>query len=482
MPSIKKNFLYNGALTAANYIFPLIVYPYTFRVLGVHNIGICNFVDSIISYFILFSMMGIGTLGIREMAKYNDDFNLRSNAFSSIILLNTISTFIVLVVLLVFTFTVDKLAQYKDIMLIGGLKILFNYLLIEWLYKGLENFKYITIRTVIVKILYVFSVFFFVKESDDYVIFYLLSGMMVAVNALININYSKKFVAFSFKNIDIKQYMRPFFILGVYNFLTSLYISFNVLFLGFISGETEVGYYTTATKIHSVLLALYTAFTNVVLPRLSYMASKGDVKSIKGMCDRSVDILLLFSFPIVLFAIIYASHIIKIIAGPGYENAVLPMRIVMPLLFIIGYEQIIVIQILTSMKYDKAVLINSSLGALIALIANLILVPRYQSIGSAIVWLICEITVMFSAQYFSKKYIQFNFPLKKTSIHLLAAIPIVILLIIISNIPMNYILNFMLGACVCAIYYGVLLVKWLCPSWIRIQIQQKQLKIKKKNL
>lgn len=481
MPSIKKNFLYNGALTAANYLFPLIVYPYTFRVLGVHNIGICNFVDSIISYFILFSMMGIGTFGIREMAKYNDDFKLRSKAFSSIILLNTISTFIVLVVLFVLTFTVDKLAQYKDMMLIGGLKILFNYLLIEWLYRGLENFKYITIRTVIVKILYVFSVFLFVKESDDYVIFYLLSGLMVAINALVNINYSKKFVTFSFKDIDIKQYVRPFFILGVYNFLTSLYLSFNVLYLGFVSGETEVGYYTTATKIHTVLLALYTAFTSVMLPRLSNMASKGDVESIKRMCDKSVDILLIFSLPIVFFSIIFASHIIKIIAGVGYENAILPMQIVMPLLFIIGYEQIIVIQILTSMKYDKAVLINSSLGALIALIANMILVPRYQSIGSAIVWLICEITVLLSAQYFSKKYIQFKFPLKQISTHLLAAIPIVILLIIISKIPMNYILNFMLGAGVCAIYYGVLLVKGLCPSWIRIQIQQKLLNIKKKN-
>ena len=53
-PDVKRNFVYNGILTLSNYIFPLIVYPYVSRVLGVSNIGICNFVDSIVHWFILF--------------------------------------------------------------------------------------------------------------------------------------------------------------------------------------------------------------------------------------------------------------------------------------------------------------------------------------------------------------------------------------------------------------------------------------------
>ena len=62
---VKKNFLYSAILTISNYIFPLLTYPYVSRVLGVTNIGICNFVDSIINYFILFSMMGVSIFGIR---------------------------------------------------------------------------------------------------------------------------------------------------------------------------------------------------------------------------------------------------------------------------------------------------------------------------------------------------------------------------------------------------------------------------------
>ena len=73
MANIKKNFFYSSVLTTANYLFPMLTYPYVARVLGVDKIGLCNFADSIISYFLLFSMMGIGSVGIREIAKYKED-------------------------------------------------------------------------------------------------------------------------------------------------------------------------------------------------------------------------------------------------------------------------------------------------------------------------------------------------------------------------------------------------------------------------
>lgn len=54
-------------------MFPLLTYPYVSRVLGVIGIGTCNFVDSIIDYFILFSGLGIGSYGVREIARYKDN-------------------------------------------------------------------------------------------------------------------------------------------------------------------------------------------------------------------------------------------------------------------------------------------------------------------------------------------------------------------------------------------------------------------------
>ena len=163
--SLKKNIIYSSILTAANYIFPLVTYPYVSRVLGVDNIGACNFVDSVINYFILFSMLGISTVGIREISQARSDREKLNQTFSRLFTINTVSTTAVLIALLISMFTVPQLRENSHLMWIGVLKLISNYLLIEWLYKGLEEFKYITSRTVLVKCLYVVAVFLFIKRS-----------------------------------------------------------------------------------------------------------------------------------------------------------------------------------------------------------------------------------------------------------------------------------------------------------------------------
>ena len=172
MASIKKNFLYSSILTTANYIFPLLTFPYVTRVLGVEGIGICSFIDSVINYFILFSVLGMSVVGTREIARCKDNTKELNKTFSSLFLFNTFSTSIALLVLIIAIFTIPQLHKHYTLMLIGAVKLLFNYMLIEWLYKGLEEFKFITIRTLLVKVAYVISVYVFVK-SKIILIFYL---------------------------------------------------------------------------------------------------------------------------------------------------------------------------------------------------------------------------------------------------------------------------------------------------------------------
>ena len=182
MPSLKKNIFYSGLLTTANYIFPLLTYPYVSRVLGVANIGVCNFVDSIINYFLIFSALGIGTVGIREIARHKGNQNELQETFSKLFTINTISTTIALVVLLIAMHTIHRLEENYELMWVGVLKLLFNYLLIEWFFKGLEDFKYVTNRTLIVRCLYVASVFIFVRDTSDVVVYYfLLSSTIVGI-------------------------------------------------------------------------------------------------------------------------------------------------------------------------------------------------------------------------------------------------------------------------------------------------------------
>ena len=113
MPSVKKNFLYSSILATANYIFPFILFPYVSRVLGVENNGKCSFIDSIVNYFILFSMMGVSIMGIREIAAHRNDRQQLTSSFSNLFLLNFLVTCIAVVLLLCATFFVPYLSSYK---------------------------------------------------------------------------------------------------------------------------------------------------------------------------------------------------------------------------------------------------------------------------------------------------------------------------------------------------------------------------------
>ncbi len=423
MNSIKKNFIFSSILTISNYVFPFLVFPYVSRVLGVKNIGVCNFIDSVINYYILFSMMGIGILGIREIAAVGDNRIDLNKRFSSLLIMNIISTFFALIILIISIYTIPKFYEFKELLFIGAIKLIFNCFLIEWLYKGLEEFKFITIRTVIVKFLYVISVFIFVKSKNDLLAYFSLTALMIIINAVINLLYSRKYASFSISEINLRIYFKSFISLGFYTVLTSMYTSFNVVYLGFVCGEVEVGYYTTAVKLYAIFLSLYTAFTGVMLPRMSALIQEQKEEEFKELIRKSIDILVLFSIPLIIVSIVFAPQIILIIAGSGYEGAVLPMRIVMALLLIIGYEQILVIQILMPLKKDKEIFRNSMIGASLGVLLNILLVGSLKGTGSALVWIVSELIILILSQYIVFINIKISFPYRKLLYNLVCAIP-----------------------------------------------------------
>ena len=279
---LKKNVIYSGFLTTSLYIFQFITYPYVARVLGVTNIGICNYVQSIVNYFNLFAMLGISILGVREIAKSKDDPKTLNETFSKLFILNACFTFSVLLIYLILINCISQLSEYKQLLYIGASQILFNLFAVEWLFRGLEDFKYITIRTMVVRSLYVVCVFLFVHNSSDYYLYFLIYSGMVVANAVINWNYGRKFVKLSLQSISgIKKYIKPFIYLGSQLVLISVYTTFNTVYLGATCGDVQVGYYTTATKIENIILALYSSFTMVMMPRISAMMESNNLDAVK---------------------------------------------------------------------------------------------------------------------------------------------------------------------------------------------------------
>ena len=476
---VKKNFLYNSILTISNYIFPLITYPYISRVLGVTNIGICNFVDSIVNYFLLFSMMGMASIGIREIAATLDDANNRSKVFSNLITFNALTTLFSALIYILCIFLVPGLSEYRHLLYIGLVKIIANFFLINWLFVGLEDFKYITVRSILVHLLYVIAVYIFIKNSDDYHIYYLMTTVSIVVNAIINCSYSRKFVKFRWGNFDLKPIFKSSMILGFRNILTSMYTTFNVLFLGFVTCDTEVGYYTTATKLYGIIMALFSAFTSVMMPRMSSLISEGKMDKFKSMIIKSIDVLLIISIPLIIYTIIYAPDIILLLSGQGYEGAIKPMQLVMPLVLIIGLEQILITQTLVPLKADKAVLANTIFGAIVGLSFNFLLVHHLKSIGSSIVWIFSEFAVLSSALYFVKTKIGVSLPWGKIIKNIFSYIPFTFILVVLTSLDINYVVKLIISGII-TLLYAIVMNLFIIKNEIVLSIVDKII-IKKRN-
>lgn len=454
--SIKKNFVYSALSGLMQYLVILITLPYISRILGVSNVGLVNFVDNTINYFLLFAMMGVNVLGIREISKSRNNYKNLQSTFSSILFIHAIFTFVCLFFYLLIIFSIPKLYFYKNLFLIGLTKIFFSLFLIEWFFKGLENFQYVTIRNIVIRILYVILIFLFIKEPSDYILYFTLTISLVTFNAIVNFTYSFKFVRFSFNFIVVKKYLREFLILGLYTILTSMYTTFNVIYLGFVCDNEQVGYYTTALKFYAIVLGIFGAFTGVMLPRMSMLVDLDDKTKFKNLIYKSINLLFSFCFPLIILTVILAHPIVYIMAGSQFIGAVTPLRIIMPLLLVVGLAQIFAIQVLIPLRKDTYILRVSIVGAILGLFLNYIFVGHYGAIGSAIVLFFCECVVTLLYIYIVYKTDFLKFPIKLLFLNILYSLPYFLFYIISFNLFDNTFIILSITIIISLIYWLIL--------------------------
>ena len=464
---IKKNFIYNSFLIVPNYVVNLILFPYCARVLGVEKFGTISFVQNVVQFFLFIAMMGITTIGIREVAKQTNKADLEK-CYSSMFFLNLLYTLVSIVLYIPLIFLIDKFYAHKELYILGVFQILFNTFCIEWFFRGTENFKYITIRNVVVKTLYVLLVFALVRSDEHYAVYYLLTVLVTVVNAIINFCYARKFVRFAWKRISITRYVSGSFSLGGYAILTSMYTTFNVAYLGFLWDDAQVGLYTTAIKLYTIILGFYSAFTSVMLPRMSALLSKGDDDSFNRLINKSFELLYTIALPMVIILIILSPEIILLLAGAKYEQAVTLSRIVVPMLFVVGVAQILSFQVLIPKGYDKTTLYASILGAIVGTSGNVWLTRYYAAVGTCITVAVTEICVTMYYLYISVRrhliHIDYTLILK----HFFAAIPYIFICF-----TAHYCFSSSLSLCLiialflCAIYFYISQVYWLKNSIVK---------------
>lgn len=169
--SIKLNFIMNVILTMSSFIFPLITFPYVSRILLPEGTGKVSFATSLISYFSMFAQLGIPTYGIRACAKVRDDKEELTRTTQELVIINFVMSVISYTALAVALMLVPRLREERALYIIVSLTIAFNVIGMEWMYKALEQYTYITIRSIIFKFVALIVMFVFVHQKSDYIFY-----------------------------------------------------------------------------------------------------------------------------------------------------------------------------------------------------------------------------------------------------------------------------------------------------------------------
>lgn len=476
--TLRKNFLYSFVLTISTYLVPLLVFPYISRVIGPQGIGSIETVDSIINYSIIFSMMGLTTLGTREISINRDNKDRLSKVFSTLFTLNIITTIVILLILIALLFFVPKISDRKDLFFLGITKIIFNLFCVEWFFKGLEKFRYITIRSIVVRIIFVILVFCFVNDKSDTCIYYALWVGITMSNAICNWKYRMSFVNYRIRNVSLKLYYKSFILLGVFAVFSAVYTQLNTTILKFYSDDVQVGYYSTATKLYAVIMAIFLSMTSVMIPRISYLVKHRDLSKVRELTLKMFKLLFLFFIPVLLFFEFFAPEFITLFAGNSFLPSVLPMRIVICQLLVIGTEQIFILQLLIPAKKDYQVAVCSIVGAGVCVITNVLLTARLNTIGSSLAWLFAELSVLLCSSYYVKKQFNIYFPLKLFMKNMVVSIPYILFGFIILHFFDGMWERLLLGASIYSLWamiieekimkYGLIsYVVGLCKSLIK---------------
>lgn len=458
--SLKLNFIFNVMLSLTSLIFPLVTFPYVSRVLQPAGLGKVSFATSIISYFSIFAQLGIPTYGIRACSKVKDSVDKLSKTVVEIILINLMTVIISYCALAFSLIYVDKFYDYRYLILIISISILLNALGVEWLYKALEQYSYITIRSLIFKIIAIVLMLVLVRNQDDYYLYGFVTIFASSASNILNFFNLRKYIKFNkniLKSLNFGVHIKPILVFFLMSVATTIYTQLDIIMLGFMKDDTIVGYYNVATKIKSVLCGIVSALGAVILPRASYFIEKKMIKEFENVTLKAIEFITFFSIPICVFFVLNSSSSIIFLSGIEYISAQSAMNILMPTIVLIGFTNLFSMQMLIPQGKERIILLASISGLLVDGIANFVLIPQYDTLGASLATLCAEL-VVFGIEFFFLKELLIPAIKKIRWLILLIALLASCVLLYLINGLLNFTNTFAVLVMNAIVFFGVYLI------------------------
>lgn len=472
--SVKVNYILNLINTGTQMLFPLITFPYVCRVIEADGIGQINFFQSIISYISLFTCLGIPMYAIREIARDRSDVVQMNRTAMEILLLHSMLTLVGYAIVAILCLTVPQIQVNIPLFLILSLTIFFTAIGCEWFYQGIEDFKYITIRGLIIKTVSVVLLFIFVKSKTDllyygcYTVFGVLGGNIFNFFRLRKYIHRENII---FSELHIKRHVKP--VLKVFSFsvVTSIYLQLNTVLLGFLKNALAVGYFAAATKVMQMLLTMSACLGSVMMPRASHLIAENKEDEFNRLIQKSYDFTLAIALPMTIGLIFCAPSLITALCGVKFEHSILPSQIIAPIILMVAISNVFGIQVLFPKGKINIVTLCCGIGAVADLLLNLCLIPFFSYIGTSIAYLGAEVATTVSMYFIGRRYIPIIYFKKSYLTYALGCIVMAFALYGLSLLQLPTLTILLLQGCCGVLAYFIILC--ICKDEMLVQILSK---------
>lgn len=459
-PSLKRNFFYNTLMTLANFLIPMVAVIYTYRILGPTGIGKINYVQAWVNNFLLFANLNIGVYGLREIAMVREDKEKLRQTFSEILFILFLTHGVALLVFAASFFFVPDFQRERNLFLLFGMLLIFNPLSLDWFFSGIENYKFISLRNIIVKLLMLPAILIFVHSKSDYGVYALILVLATVIPFVYNFLHSRHYVKWSLSYIKRPlRHLKPIWFFWMSSLVGSLYVNVPVILLGKFSGNRAVGLATIVGKILGYTYALVIMLNAVVTPRASYYYGKEQTEEYEKLLSTSLNYIFLLALPALTLFMVIGKDIIWIIGGAAYEEASFALTLAGFMLLLDGVNLWAETQLLLPRGMAKEIFLSTLGSASINILCNLFLIPRYSYVGLFISSIIAQTANMAIKMFFIRDFTPFIRIKKDLFFYLLGCVGIFLWGKGVQYFSLSHIVSFsivLLGAG--AIYLGILVV------------------------
>lgn len=456
---LKKNLGLQTIYQILNTIVPLITSPYLSRTLGAEKIGVFSYTSSVVSYFVLFGMLGTMNYGTRKIASIKNDKKEVGKVFLEIYVLQLFIS--LLFVLFYFVYLKFFCRDNLDIATIQVIAILACLLDVSWLFFGMENFQIIVSRNVIVKLIVTFMIFFYVKKPEDLKVYTLIVVGSNFFNQLILWTLLKKLIVFQKIKIEnILNHIKPNIILFIPLLAMSIYHAMDKTMLGLLSTYRQVGFYYNADKIINIPLCIINGVGTVMLPRMTMLFKEKDKEEAKNFFLQSLEMIIIVSIAMCSGIAAIAKEFVPIFFGKNYEECILLIILLSPVLIIKAISSTVRTQYLIPLKMEKFYIKSVILGAIINIVFNTLFISKLGALGAILGTLLAELVACIWQFVEIKRYIEIKRYYFNYFIYLINGLVMILIVRLFSTINVNIYLKLVLEIFVgfisylfCSIFY-----------------------------